>query len=590
MTWPFANDDSAPGAVSPQLAVPKRIPAFAFACRNLPDSVLVPTKCLSFREWLPFRFQHHANARSLSCGATRTYKLGKEMRLGLEHLDARGVAVDLAEAMGGDAGSPAQRLTIRSATALRGSLLQEADRFEVEDVEAEYLVLEALALAFGSVSIGLTREATLGQLRASYARRGGESRFELSSHGLHAAVLRIEAGSVLVSGEARLQNTRLTLAGGEGRIEAELARVEDFRLQIGGLLLTAPELAAEGLVVGWGGSGFRLEARQLSGPALSLRVGSVKLDAEAALLRELSVRGPNVSVAEARVERGSFEMSFASDAAAEPVPPPAPPALRSRPHRPSFDYALLDGLSGALHVDAVVDMTVPIFGNRRATHKLRLSVDDGSIDYRELEAGLSALEESLLDFSVREDALVLERGIPLLPTRGFGKPLLIWDLGAEDLALAQRRRIRLSVLPRARLARELSEARDDRESSSSWTFALRRLGLENIALDLAHRDLGWAVPAALERLSVSRLKAYGEIQHELSGPARPGVVRAELEGLAASVHELALGASLTLTVPDLALGKLSDASLSFVGLKPTHLRVAIEALALRDAKLTSDES
>jgi hypothetical protein len=504
------------------------------------------------------------------------------MRLGLEYLDARGVAVDLAGIAGGE-----QRLQVRSATALTGSLVQEEGRFELEDVAAEWLVFDALALLFGTVSIGLTREATLGQVRASYIRRGEESRLELASHGLHAAVLQIEAGSVRVSGEARMQNTRLLLEGGEGRIEAEVARVENFRLQIGELLLTAPELAAENLMVGWGGAGFKLEAKQLSGDKLSLQVGKTKLDAEAINLRELLVRGANVSVASAQVERGSLEMAFAEGPAPEPLLP-VTPSRRPPPPRKSFDYALLDGLSGALHVDAVVDMTVPLLGQRRATHKLRLSVDDGTIDYRELEAGLSALEESLLDFSVREDALVLERGIPLLPTRGFGKPLLIWDLGPRDLELAQRRHIRLSVLPSVRLAREFTAEREERESSSSWAFALRRLTLENIALDLAHKDLG-PVPSALQRLSFDRLQARGEIQHEMSGPKRPGVVNAELEGLSASVQELSLGEKLTLTVPQLSLGKLSGASLDFVGLKPTHLRVAIEKLGLVDARLRSEE-
>jgi hypothetical protein len=504
------------------------------------------------------------------------------MRLGLEHLDARGVAVDLTGTAGGQ-----QRLTVRSASALTGSLVQEEGRLELQDVAAEWLVLDALALLFGSVSIGLTREATLGQVRATYVQQGEESRLELASHGLHAAVLEIEAGSVRVSGEARMQNTRLLLAGGEGRIEAEVARVENFRLQIGELLLTAPELAAENLVVGWGGAGFELEAKQLSGDKLSLLVGQTKLDAEAVNLRELTVRGANVSVADAQVERGSLEMAFAAEPAPEP-PLPATPSRRPPAPRKSFDYALLDGLSGALHVDAVVDMTVPILGNRRATHKLRLSVDDGSLDYRELEAGLSALEESLLDFSVREDALVLERGIPLLPTRGFGKPLLIWDLGHKDLELARRGRIRLSVIPGVRLARELTAEREERESSSSWAFALRRLTLENIALDLAHKDLG-PVPSALQRLSFERLQARGEIQHEMSGPKRPGVVNAELAGLSASVQELQLGEKLTLSVPQLSLGKLSGASLAFVGLRPTHLRVAIEKLGLADARLRSDE-
>jgi hypothetical protein len=252
-----------------------------------------------------------------------------------------------------------------------------------------------------------------------------------------------------------------------------------------------------------------------------------------------------------------------------------------------FDFRLLDGLSGSLHVDAVVDMTVPIIGHRRATHKLRLQVEDGSIDYRELESDLSALEESLLDFAVRDEALVLERGIPLLPTRGFGKPLVFWDLGPEDLALAHKRRVRLSVLPSARLAADLKEEREPRErESSTGMFALRRLGLEHIALDLSLNEVSGPMQGALKSLSCERLMARGEVQHELLGEARPGVVHAELHGLATSVEGLMLG-ELELSVARVQLGKLHDAALLFVGLKPTHLRVALDALTMRRAKLVS---
>jgi hypothetical protein len=511
------------------------------------------------------------------------------MRLELEQLDARGFAVHLAPAEDGTE----QLLRVRSTTGLKGELSQSDQSLRLSNVGAEWLVLDALALAFGNVWLRIVGEATLGQVRCAFAQGGGHTELDVGSHGLHAQ-LEIDAGSVRLRGEARMQGTQLQLRDAEGRIEAEVARVENFRLQVGELVLSAPELSADELVVGWGEGGFKLEAKRLSGVALSLTVGALKLSGEGLELDRLSVRGANVSFASARVEQASLSAVFGRDGAdesARDTVPHAPAELRSpAKKRKLFDYALLDGLSGTLHIDAVVDMTVPIIGNRRATHKLRLQVDDGSIDFRELESDLSALEGQILDFSVRDDALVLERGIPLLPTRGFGKPLLLWDLDADDVALAHKRLIRLSVLPRVRLARELQaekEEREGRESSSAWTFALRRLGLENILLQLSLDDVARSMDGAIKQLRFDHLSGRGEIQHEMSGEARPGLLRADLEGLVTKIEDLALGETLALDIGTLSLGKLRDASLTFVGLKPEQLTVSIAQLNMQDTKLRS---
>ena len=506
------------------------------------------------------------------------------MRLGLEYLDARGMVLDL----GVPGASEEQKIHLRSTTALRGLLTSDAQGLRVSDLEAEWAVLDALLLHFGTVRVGLTREATLGSVRGSFVRNEAGVELSVASHGLHAAGLEIDAGSVRVRGEARWQGTRLAIQGSEGRLEAEQARMESFVLQVGDVTLRAPEVSAEALLVGWGEGGFRLEARRLHAPALSFRVGKLALEARGVLLTDLTVHGANITFAEATLAEGSLELALGTTHEPAPAKSDAQ-AVRTDGARRVFDWRLLDGLSGALNVDAVVDMTVPIIGQRRATHKFRLQVDDGSIDYRELESDLSALEESILDFAVRDDALVLERGIPLLPTRGFGKPLVFWDLGPEDLALAHKRRVRLSVLPSARLAKDLKDEREpkERESTSSM-FALRRLGLEHIALKLSLNDVPGDVDAALKRLSWESLEAHGEIQHELLGEPRPGVVHAELHGLLTSVEDLALG-TMRLDVASVSLGKLHDAAIVFMGLKPTHVRVAIAALTLRRAKMATVE-
>jgi hypothetical protein len=459
----------------------------------------------------------------------------------------------------------------------------------LSDLQAEWVELDALSMLFGSTRLTNTGEATFAQVTGTFEQTDERTRIELASHGVHAAKLSVDINTVRVRGDMRLQGMRLAVDGGEGEISATQASIENFELRVGELLVSAPQLSGEGIVIGWGERGFRLQAKVLNSPALTLEVGDLRLDAEKASFEALRVQGGDVSFARANLESARLDASLTSRQMTYP-PRPKPAAVQPPGAKPKrvFAWQLLDGLSGDLHVDAVVDMTVPIIGQRRATHKLRLRIEDGAIDYRELEAGLSALEESLLDFSVREDSLVLERGIPLLPTRGFGKRLLVWELGPSDLALAHKRKIRVAVLPEVKLAPDLAKANEAQEPGSS-SFALRRLGLENMALSLALSEADTAMPSAIEHLSFERLSASGNLQHELSGEARPGIMSAQLEKLETRIAGLRAGDS-RVDVESLQLQSLRNAALSFRGLVPHHLEVEIVGLTMTNLVFASEPS
>ncbi len=510
------------------------------------------------------------------------------MRLALGSIDANGVVLDLPTSDG----SETERLRVRVARALKGTLTQGERSLLLSELESEWVELEAVTMTFGSTRVTSIGDATFSKTLTHYEKTPEVTKLELDSRAVHAASLRIEVGSVDVQGELRLQECRLIIDGGTGRIEAKHACVESFRLHLGGLRLSATELLADGMLVGWGPDGFRLEATQLKGPELTLEIGAMRLDAARLAVKKLVVHGGRVSFSEATVANAQLDVAFRQGSpAVEPVTERASGVGKlhsSEPKKTVFDFRLLDGLSGALHVDAVVDMTVPIIGRRRATHKLRLSVDDGSIDYRAIENSLSALEDALLDFSVRDGALVLERGIPLLPTRGFGKRLLIWQLSPEDLALAQQGRVRLAVLPSVQLAADLARAKAEQDGGPS-SFALRRLSLENMDLKLSLDEVAGPTTSAIAHLSFERLLAYGNLQHELQGEPRKGVVHAQLDALSTGLTGLALG-SMRVDVKSLKLEALRDAALCFVGLTPSHLRVDIAGLYLRGLAFVPDDA
>ncbi len=134
--------------------------------------------------------------------------------------------------------------------------------------------------------------------------------------------------------------------------------------------------------------------------------------------------------------------------------------------------ALLDGLAGEINVDLALDLTVPVIGRRRATHRFRIPIVDGVVDYMGLEGDLSTLESALLDFAIRDAALVLEMGNPVPPETRPRKPILQWDLAPAGLDLARRDRIRLAMLPRFRTVAGTPDPPGSPSDSSR--FAIRR--------------------------------------------------------------------------------------------------------------------
>ena len=240
------------------------------------------------------------------------------------------------------------------------------------------------------------------------------------------------------------------------------------------------------------------------------------------------------------------------------------------PHGNIFDWHLLDGLRGEFNVDLEVDLTVPVIGRRRATHRFRVPIDAGAVDYIELEKDLSTLENSILDFAVRSDGtLVLERGIPLLPTRGRGKPILTWQLEPLDLALAQKDRIRLAVFPQFEVAgSEDAESEPKEEGSSS--VALRSLVLSNMETHLSLDANVQPLEAAIRSLTVEQLSLLGQVQFHPGQEPKPGRLSGEVKGVEATLVGLPLAAH-ALSIAQLHVGSVADLEGDFLGLGITSL-------------------
>ena len=501
------------------------------------------------------------------------------MRLQLERIDASGLCIELPGA------GPAQQVSVRRAEALRGCIEQGKGALRLRDVGADKVVLEVLRLVFGSVIVTQSGQGILDGLRVEFESKGDHTVLDMLSQ-VRAEQLAIDTGSIHLQGVARIDGMRVRVDGNHGRIEAEYVSLSGFEADVGAARIRADSLVADGLVIAWGDA-FTLEARSVRAPALEVEAGGTHLQASELAVEALAQCGSQVTLGGASVAKVAIGYAAVTETAPETGAPPEPEPEPVQPKRDagdgSFDWRLLDGLRGELGIDLSLDLTVPVIGRRRATHRFRIPIDDGTIDYIELENDLSTLENTLLDFAVRDGALVLERGIPLLPTRGRGKPIVVWKLDEADLRLAQRRRVRLAVLPKAQLAGEpASEPKPERASPPS--VALRRLGLQNIRARLGLTAIEGPVAGIIRALSFESLALQGEVHHVPGGEPRPGRIKGELTALRTTISGLPLGRS-RLHVEQASLVQVSELDVRFAGLRPTEIRLELVDLALGRTEL-----
>lgn len=453
------------------------------------------------------------------------------MRLDLEGLDAQGV--DLA--FDADASHP-RRISLGRTQNLSGMLTKTESSLLLTDVRAEAIAISLLELVFESFSLQLGAEGGLSGLMGGYRRENNATEIDVVAAALDAPELFLRFSKFSVKGRLRGENVALRISGSEGQVEASDVVLEGVKLA-GIFTAHAERVTGRDLRVTWGADGFRIRLR-------TLELDSALLDLD--LAEKARSEGQEGGERESR----------------SPLLP--------------FDWRTLDGLSGALDVDVHVNMKVPVIVSRRAKHPFRIQIQDGTVNYMDLERSLSALEESILDFAVRDGSLVLERGIPLIPTRGRGKPLVLWPLDESDLALTSEDRVRLAVLPRYQRAEEESGGEDQGESSLSLE-ELSFVDLQALLRLEALETFGSASP--LRALGFDELQLQGTVHHRLGKEPREGAATGKLRGLTGAIAGLFLGES-QLDVGKLTLDELSDLRASFLDVRPEKVNFALSGLRL----------
>lgn len=337
--------------------------------------------------------------------------------------------------------------------------------------------------------------------------------------------------------------------------------------------------------------GLTLEAAEIELSGVGVRVGEGEGDhlvRAAGVIRVRGFRFAQGSVFCTRLEVEEAEIQ--SRLAAKETQAVAPERAEAESESAGFtmpDLSALDGLHGQLNADITVDVKLPFISRRVATHKLRLDVRQGTIDFKKLEDGLSLLEDALLDFEVRKNALVIE-------IKGVKKTLIGWPLDAQGMALAAQNRVKLRTLANPDLPKSAPEStpapsKDGKDKSVGLTRL--DVGGIDIQLGLSHApalvlpqvqvQLGRDGVAALEQLTLQGSISYAP--GEPPSRAEPKTLRAALRGLHVGLGGLHLGDA-TLSVGTLAIAELRDVLLTLLGLKPTKVEGTVRGFVLESVE------
>ena len=451
------------------------------------------------------------------------------MRLRLDQLDAHGLELQL--------GRDDRRVVLGHVTELQGQLVTGAGALTLDDVRLARGEIASLQLQLTTTNVSSNAGILLEDVQAHGQRDRGSLDLDLRARAASTPRLQLRIGELVIEGRVELAGVHLRIQGGEGVVFAERVVLADVSLAHGAVRGTLDRIAGIDVTIGWGHDGPRVEAKAIE------------------------------------LASGAFEVAFPD----VPAPAPAEQPPRRSPFTRDDVLALLDGLAGVVNVDLVLDLTVPVIGRRNATHQFRIPIENGALDYRKLESDLSTLEDALLDFSVRDGALVLEMGIPLITSRGRGKPLLRWDLEGDDFALAEVRRIRLANVPRFTV---VSEGEADPQKPSR--VALRQL--ETRGLDVRLQLQLAEPPARLPVYRIDELSVAGDVFHAPDSPPHEGRLQARVAGVELGAMVLPLG-RLQLGVEHFVLELADQIEIAFAGLRPRAVRGALRGVAVTGLRL-----
>lgn len=545
------------------------------------------------------------------------------MKITLDALDGRNFTLRIPRDEGGE-----HVVALHDTRRLRGAYDHDATRFSLDPLEADALVGEvAWVLASGSLHLG--GPASLGatrldlDIRRDDRRPGGTGDARCASLDAPAARLKLDGFALDGALAYTALEARHDVAADAWRLSAATVGARAATIVTGDVDARFEALDARGVDATLGAT-TSLSLAEVVARDVSLAAGDVTVKAETVTLTGLRVtRGAALSVAVDAIELGGVEVTrgavraqaptarldgFAygpdeiavtridvdtlalaieglaassDEAPADTAPDATPPGAR---RTLGVDLPFLDHVTAKIDADVVVDVKLPIITRRVATHRLRLAIDDGAFDFKQLEHGLSALEDSVIDFEVGPDGLELELDAVVVK-----RELLLWPLDVAQQELARRNRVRLRTFARPTMVARAAPSRD--EGDEDPRVALHRVEVQGIDVEGSVRGastlplgqgvirLGRGDTAALGLLRVS-----GGLVHDVTQSRPETTLRVALESLDAGLDALAVGAR-CLDVDRVRLGRLDGGEVTFRGFRPTSASATLHTLAVEGLRL-----
>jgi hypothetical protein len=273
--------------------------------------------------------------------------------------------------------------------------------------------------------------------------------------------------------------------------------------------------------------------------------------------RGVELLSPHVSLSELRLTiKGPFSRRA-------PATPPAKPT-RLRQERLRF----LDSLSGRIYLTVKVRLDLPVLGGRSLDQQLRVPVQEGSLDYRELEDSLDWLEGQFLDIKHEDQRLRVQWKVPIF---GASHDLISWALDSDADALAAFGRVPVRSLADFRIGAGSAPKPEERKRKILQAFALDAI---DIALSLlAPRNLeigtGMILFGGDDQPGIVDLKVSGAI-HDRGA----GALRGAIGSIDTTVKDLKLGPAVV-TADRLHFDGLDQLEVTFDGFRPTAVTVVV---------------
>ena len=517
------------------------------------------------------------------------------MDIRLEQLDASGFTLELPanDRVG------ARTLGLGKVGGLRGGLKVDKRVVALNEARADSGVVTELIwpIRNGALTSSAPTQLSSVELELDSPRKavGGPVSIKATVGHLDAEALRLATPTMALTCAVHGSAINADISGGELAATAATAGANDLVIELASQIIRGAVSAGELKVQSHDGHTV-VRAATASSSELSIATERATLTARGLeLAAGFTLKGSDIRIDEATAAELELEVSFARrspppepepdpnvrpDATPLPgrIPIPAGTELRDdivwRNAQPIFDLRDLDRLAGTIAVGLAVKAQLPVVGRYSLARTFKIPIDDGALDFVDVERQLSTLEDAFIDFAVREGQLVLKRDIPLLPTKG--KTLVSWPLSPVEQALAQNRLIRLRALPRIQVPRP---KRDEKRATINEV----RVEKPHVELTLNKPSPGgidYNSPAAVSLNELDTLAVDGNLTFQAEGNRKELEASASVRGLSLGIRELALGRR-WLSAAEIVVGALSVEFTEFDGFRPVKLVARASDLAIR---------